>query len=66
MVARDHDVAGAEHIDAVADLAGAAIEAALAVSRAEAAEQFGAADVADVGLAVIGMGKCGARELNYI
>ncbi len=54
--------AGAE----LADLAGAAIEAALAVSRAEAAEQFDAADVADVGLAVIGMGKCGARELNYI
>ncbi|MDQ0679116.1 glutamate-ammonia-ligase adenylyltransferase [Arthrobacter pascens] len=50
----------------LADLAGAAIEAALAVSRAEAGEQFGAADVADVGLAVIGMGKCGARELNYI
>jgi glutamate-ammonia-ligase adenylyltransferase len=50
----------------LADLAGAAIEAALAVSRAEAASQFGAADVADVGLAVIGMGKCGARELNYI
>ncbi|MEW9870565.1 bifunctional [glutamine synthetase] adenylyltransferase/[glutamine synthetase]-adenylyl-L-tyrosine phosphorylase [Arthrobacter sp. HS15c] len=50
----------------LADLAGAAVEAALAVSRAEAAEQFGAADVADVGLAVIGMGKCGARELNYI
>ena len=54
--------AGAE----LADLAGAAIEAALAVSRAEAAEQFSAAEVADVGLAVIGMGKCGARELNYI
>jgi glutamate-ammonia-ligase adenylyltransferase len=54
--------AGAE----LADLAGAAIEAALAVSRAEAAEQFEAAEVADVGLAVIGMGKCGARELNYI
>jgi [glutamine synthetase] adenylyltransferase / [glutamine synthetase]-adenylyl-L-tyrosine phosphorylase len=50
----------------LADLAGAAIEAALAVSRAEAAAQFGAADVADVGMAVIGMGKCGARELNYI
>src|SRR6478672_11491752 len=48
------------------DLAAAAIEAALAVSRAEAAEQHSAADVADVGLAVIGMGKCGARELNYI
>lgn len=54
--------AGAE----LADLAGAAIEAALAVSRAEAAEQFDASEVADVGLAVIGMGKCGARELNYI
>ncbi|OAE01518.1 bifunctional [glutamine synthetase] adenylyltransferase/[glutamine synthetase]-adenylyl-L-tyrosine phosphorylase [Arthrobacter sp. OY3WO11] len=50
----------------LADLAGAAIEAALAVSRAEAGEQYGAGDVADVGLAVIGMGKCGARELNYI
>ncbi|WP_426998978.1 bifunctional [glutamine synthetase] adenylyltransferase/[glutamine synthetase]-adenylyl-L-tyrosine phosphorylase [Pseudarthrobacter sp. N5] len=50
----------------LADLAGAAIEAALAVSRAEAAEQFDAKDVADVGLSVIGMGKCGARELNYI
>lgn len=50
----------------LADLAAAAIEAALAVSRAEAAEQHNPADVADVGLAVIGMGKCGARELNYI
>lgn len=50
----------------LADLAGAAIEAALAVSRAEAAEQFTAEEVAGVGLAVIGMGKCGARELNYI
>jgi glutamate-ammonia-ligase adenylyltransferase len=50
----------------LADLAGAAIEAALAVSRAEAAEHFSAGEVAAVGLAVIGMGKCGARELNYI
>lgn len=50
----------------LADLAGAAIEAALAVARAEVAEQYSAADVAGVGLAVIGMGKCGARELNYI
>lgn len=50
----------------LADLAGAAIEAALAVSRAEAAEKFSAVEVAAVGLAVIGMGKCGARELNYI
>ncbi|MEO5778292.1 MAG: bifunctional [glutamine synthetase] adenylyltransferase/[glutamine synthetase]-adenylyl-L-tyrosine phosphorylase [Arthrobacter oryzae] len=54
--------AGAE----LADLAGAAVEAALAVSRAEAAEHFDPVEVADVGLAVIGMGKCGARELNYI
>ena len=50
----------------LADLAGAAIEAALAVARAEAAAKFDAAEVADVALAVIGMGKCGARELNYI
>ncbi|MGJ3192792.1 bifunctional [glutamine synthetase] adenylyltransferase/[glutamine synthetase]-adenylyl-L-tyrosine phosphorylase [Paenarthrobacter nitroguajacolicus] len=50
----------------LADLAGAAIEAALAVSRAEAAGQYDADEIADVGLAVIGMGKCGARELNYI
>lgn len=50
----------------LADLAGAAIEAALAVARAEAAEQHSASDVAGIGLAVIGMGKCGARELNYI
>lgn len=50
----------------LADLAGAAVEAALAVSRAEAAGQFSEGEVADVGLSVIGMGKCGARELNYI
>ncbi|WP_302183729.1 bifunctional [glutamine synthetase] adenylyltransferase/[glutamine synthetase]-adenylyl-L-tyrosine phosphorylase [Rothia santali] len=49
---------------ALADLAGAAVDAALAVARAELAEEEpGAADVA---LAVIGMGKCGARELNYV
>jgi len=55
-------IVGAE----LADLAGAAIEAALAVSRAEAATAFDPADVAAVRLTVIGMGKCGARELNYI
>ncbi|OFI38316.1 bifunctional glutamine-synthetase adenylyltransferase/deadenyltransferase [Arthrobacter sp. SW1] len=55
-------IVGAE----LADLAGAAIEAALAVSRAEAAATFDPAEVAAVRLAVIGMGKCGARELNYI
>ncbi|TMR88988.1 bifunctional [glutamine synthetase] adenylyltransferase/[glutamine synthetase]-adenylyl-L-tyrosine phosphorylase, partial [Nonomuraea basaltis] len=40
-------------------LAGAALEAALAIARAEV-------DAGEVRLAVIGMGKCGARELNYI
>ena len=49
----------------LADLAGAAVEAALAVSRAELAARAGAA-VDHLDLAVIGMGKCGARELNYI
>ncbi|WP_084965645.1 bifunctional [glutamine synthetase] adenylyltransferase/[glutamine synthetase]-adenylyl-L-tyrosine phosphorylase [Thermoactinospora rubra] len=43
----------------LSDLAGAALEAALAVARAEVGAD-------DVRLAVIGMGKCGARELNYI
>ncbi|WP_431892925.1 bifunctional [glutamine synthetase] adenylyltransferase/[glutamine synthetase]-adenylyl-L-tyrosine phosphorylase [Nonomuraea sp. bgisy101] len=43
----------------LSDLAGAALEAALAVARAEVPAD-------DVRLAVIGMGKCGARELNYI
>ncbi|WP_378790213.1 bifunctional [glutamine synthetase] adenylyltransferase/[glutamine synthetase]-adenylyl-L-tyrosine phosphorylase [Nonomuraea fastidiosa] len=43
----------------LSELAGAALEAALAIARAEI-------DASDVRLAVIGMGKCGARELNYI
>ncbi|CUU60115.1 glutamate-ammonia-ligase adenylyltransferase [Parafrankia irregularis] len=45
----------------LADLAGAALDAALAVARAGA----GPAD-APVRLAIIGMGKCGGRELNYV
>ncbi|GAB3178800.1 bifunctional [glutamine synthetase] adenylyltransferase/[glutamine synthetase]-adenylyl-L-tyrosine phosphorylase [Nesterenkonia halophila] len=49
----------------LADLAGAALDAALAVSRAELVARHGA-EVRDVELAVIGMGKCGARELNYV
>ncbi|MBG0829301.1 bifunctional [glutamine synthetase] adenylyltransferase/[glutamine synthetase]-adenylyl-L-tyrosine phosphorylase [Planomonospora sp. ID67723] len=44
----------------LSDLAGAALEAGLAVARAEHEES------GSVRLAVIGMGKCGARELNYI
>ena len=50
----------------LADLAAAAIEAGLAVSRAELAARFDPEEIAAVRLAVIGMGKCGARELNYI
>ncbi|MDQ0275810.1 glutamate-ammonia-ligase adenylyltransferase [Arthrobacter silviterrae] len=50
----------------LADLAAAALDAALAVARAEVAGQFSFDEVAAVKLAVIGMGKCGARELNYI
>lgn len=49
----------------LADLAGAAIEAALAVSRAAAVDRH-AERARSLELAVIGMGKCGARELNYV
>ena len=49
----------------LADLAGAAVDAALAISRATLTEREGPV-VDRVDLAVIGMGKCGARELNYI
>ncbi|MDO5618432.1 bifunctional [glutamine synthetase] adenylyltransferase/[glutamine synthetase]-adenylyl-L-tyrosine phosphorylase [Kocuria sp.] len=62
-----------DHVPAVgrqlADLAAAAIDAALAVSRAELAQTVDDAESAllpRLSLAVIGMGKCGARELNYI
>lgn len=50
----------------LADLAAAALDAALAVARTEVSALMGAESVAAVRLAVIGMGKCGARELNYI
>ncbi|GIG19820.1 glutamate-ammonia-ligase adenylyltransferase [Cellulomonas chitinilytica] len=46
---------------ALADLAGAALEAALAVARADLDDHG-----AGVRLAVIGMGKGGGRELNYV
>lgn len=45
----------------LADLAAATLDAALAVARAELP-----ADATPCRLAVIGMGKCGGRELNYI
>ena len=50
---------------ALADLAAAALEAGLAIARSAARERFGA-DADRVRLAIIGMGKAGARELNYI
>ncbi|WP_222851203.1 bifunctional [glutamine synthetase] adenylyltransferase/[glutamine synthetase]-adenylyl-L-tyrosine phosphorylase [Phytoactinopolyspora mesophila] len=53
----DMPVIGAE----LADLAAATLEAALAVARAQLP-----ADAAPCRLAIIGMGKCGARELNYV
>ncbi|GAA3819957.1 bifunctional [glutamine synthetase] adenylyltransferase/[glutamine synthetase]-adenylyl-L-tyrosine phosphorylase [Cellulomonas soli] len=46
---------------ALADLAGAALEAALAVARAELDDHG-----RGVRIAVIGMGKGGGRELNYV
>ncbi|GFZ80922.1 bifunctional [glutamine synthetase] adenylyltransferase/[glutamine synthetase]-adenylyl-L-tyrosine phosphorylase [Nesterenkonia alkaliphila] len=48
----------------LADLAAAAIDAALAVSRAQLTARKPESE--RIELAVIGMGKCGARELNYI
>jgi glutamate-ammonia-ligase adenylyltransferase len=58
------DLTGDATVDEVAeelaDLADAVLEAALAIARAELP-----ADSAPVRLAVVAMGKCGARELNY-
>lgn len=59
----------------LADLAAAALEGALAIARTEVTEGLGGglcaapargASVDALDLAIIGMGKCGARELNYI
>src|SRR5690606_7576316 len=46
---------------ALADLAAAALEAGLAIGRGELDDHG-----AGVRIAVIGMGKCGGRELNYV
>ncbi|GAA3947604.1 bifunctional [glutamine synthetase] adenylyltransferase/[glutamine synthetase]-adenylyl-L-tyrosine phosphorylase [Microbacterium soli] len=52
---------------ALADAAAAALEAALAVARTAVAEASGNRDeVVATRLAIIGMGKAGARELNYV
>ncbi|WP_284327201.1 hypothetical protein [Demequina litorisediminis] len=45
---------------ALADLAGAALEAGLAVARADLPTHH------HTRLAIMGMGKCGGRELNYV
>jgi len=45
----------------LADLAAAALETALALARRDVGEEHRA-----VRLAVLGMGKCGGRELNYV
>jgi len=59
------DVCGVAPMETVArwlaDLADGVLEAALAIARAEVGP-----DAQDVRFAVIGMGKCGARELNYV
>ena len=56
---------------ALADIAGGAIEAGLMIARAELIHttehgHFQAAEVNATRIAVMAMGKCGARELNYI
>jgi glutamate-ammonia-ligase adenylyltransferase len=58
------DLTGAASLDEVmaelADLAGAVLQAALAIATSQLP-----AEAAKTRLAVIAMGKCGARELNY-
>ncbi len=49
---------------ALADLAAAALDAALLVARS--GSRFPSHEVAATRLAIIGMGKAGARELNYL
>jgi glutamate-ammonia-ligase adenylyltransferase len=51
---------------ALADAAGAALEASLAVARARLEGSAPREQIAATRLAIIGMGKSGARELNYV
>lgn len=53
---------------ALSDLAGGAIELALSIARTQLHEEgrHSAASIDSTKLAVIAMGKCGARELNYL
>lgn len=63
LAARDlaHDLGVDDAAAELSDLAAGTLEAALAVAR-----QRVGSDAADVRLAVIAMGKCGGRELNYV
>jgi glutamate-ammonia-ligase adenylyltransferase len=63
LAARDlaHDLGIDDAAAELADLAAGTLEAALAIARREVGES---ADL--VRLAVIAMGKCGGRELNYV
>jgi [glutamine synthetase] adenylyltransferase / [glutamine synthetase]-adenylyl-L-tyrosine phosphorylase len=49
---------------ALADLAGAALDGALSIARGQS--RFPHEETAATRLAIIGMGKAGARELNYV
>lgn len=51
---------------ALADIAGAALEASLAIARRRLSDSLTPEQVAATRLAIIGMGKAGARELNYV
>ena len=65
-------VAGVGNVAAsLADLAGATLDAGLVLARQEISNpensvSFPESEVSATRVAVIGMGKCGARELNYI
>ncbi|CAJ63804.1 MULTISPECIES: bifunctional [glutamine synthetase] adenylyltransferase/[glutamine synthetase]-adenylyl-L-tyrosine phosphorylase [Frankia] len=65
LVVAARDLTGAVALDdataELADLAASALDAALAIARAGLDP-----DLPSVRLAVIGMGKCGGRELNYV
>ncbi|PVE95556.1 bifunctional [glutamine synthetase] adenylyltransferase/[glutamine synthetase]-adenylyl-L-tyrosine phosphorylase [Microbacterium sp. TPD7012] len=51
---------------ALADAAGAALEASLAIARARLRDTIPEEQIAATRLSIIGMGKAGARELNYV
>jgi glutamate-ammonia-ligase adenylyltransferase len=64
-LAQTDPLAAVDHVAAaLADLAGAALDASLDVARREV--RFPPVEIAATRLAIIGMGKAGARELNYV